>query len=377
MTDPDLLALARRDEKKTIDLIRELVALSSPSTDKVLVDRLVARVAAWLDGQGLSPRLERRPSVGDIVWGEWPGQDGRILVLCHLDTVWPESAAQANPFRIDDGRIYGPGVFDMKGPVALTLRLQEYLRDGTITPRRSVRFLYTTDEETGSFESRALIEEFARESDIALVLEPPLPGGGLKAHRKGSGVYQIEVVGRSAHAGLEPEKGVNAILEMAAQVERLPGLADLRNGTTVTPTLIQGGTGLNVVPDRVSATIDVRFWSADEGARIDAALRALTPVDPNAQVHVSGQIDRPPMIASPKTEELAAQAREIAAKFGVELWAGKAGGGSDGNFTAAQGAPTLDGLGLEGGGAHARDEHVLLSSIAPRLAVLARLIEKL
>ena len=377
MTDSELLDLIRRDEPKTIELIRQLVTLPSPSGEKALVDRLGSQVGDWLGKQGLEPRFERRSSVGDIVWGEWPGREGRILVLCHLDTVWPVFAAEGNPFRVEGDRIYGPGAFDMKGAVAATLKIQELLRQGAIRPRRAVRFVYTTDEEIGSFESRSFIERSARESDVVLVTEPPLPDGRLKSSRKGSGIYRLEALGRSAHAGLEPEKGVNAIEEMALQIARVGRLADRLTGATITPTLIEGGTSMNVVPDRATATLDVRFWTEEEGLRIDRELRALTPIAPEARVIVSGEIDRPPMVPSKKTEDLVARACEIAAGLGIQLGPGEAGGGSDGNFTAAQGVPTLDGLGIEGSGAHARDEYILVSSIAPRLALLARLIELL
>ena len=377
MTDQELLDLIRRDELRTIELIRQLVVLPSPSREKAQVDLLGSQVGDWLGKQGLAPHHERRTSVGDIVWGEWPGLEGQILVLCHLDTVWSASAVQSNPFRIEGDRMYGPGVFDMKGAVAATLKIQELLRQGVLRPRRSVRFVYTTDEETGSFQSRSFIERCARESDLVLVTEPPLPDGGIKTRRKGSGIYTVETLGRSAHAGLEPEKGVNAIVEMASQIARLGRLADPENGSTITPTLIEGGTSMNVVPERATATLDVRFWTEDEGRRMDRELRSLAPIASEARVVVSGEIDRPPMIPSQKTEDLAARARDIATGLGIQLCAGQAGGGSDGYFTAAQGVPTLDGLGLEGGGAHSRDEYVRISSITPRIALLARLVELL
>jgi len=377
--DDAFLSLCVKEHGSLVDLLKTLVALPSPSGSKALVDQVTDFVGTWLGRNSFSPHIEKRTSVGDLVWAEWRPQapEGRILVLCHLDTVWPADAEERNPFRIEEDRIYGPGIFDMKAGVALTLKVQELLSRQMIRPRRAVRFLYTTDEETGGFESRELIEDFARQSDLVLVTEPALPGGGLKTFRKGSGMYEIEVLGRSAHAGLEPEKGVNAIEELARQVTEMKALEDLEQGTTVTFTLVRGGTASNVVPDRACASIDVRFRASQEGDRVDSALKQRRALKQGAQVKVTGCLDRPPMVRSPKTAELFRAAQEIARTLGIELWEGEAGGGSDGNFTAALGIPTLDGLGVEGAGAHTPDEYVLRSSLVPRLALLARLIERL
>jgi len=377
--DTDFLKRCVYAEASLADTLKLLVDLPSPSGDKQLVDSVSRFVTAHLGKSLIPANLIKKDAVGDIVWGEWQPErsEGRILVLCHLDTVWPPQAAERNPFRIDGERIYGPGAFDMKAGVALTLKIQEFLAGGTIRPRRAVRFLYTTDEETGSFESREVIEEFARQSDVVLVTEPALPGGGLKTFRKGSGMYRLKVQGRAAHAGLEPEKGVNAIEEIALQIAEIKCLEDLEKGTTVNFTLIEGGTACNVVPDHASAAIDVRFREAGEGKRVDGALRGRQAITAGAQIVLSGSIDRPPMVRTDKTREVFASAQALAAELGLELWEGEAGGGSDGNFTAALGVPTLDGLGPEGEGAHTWDEYVLRSSLAPRLALLARLIERL
>ena len=353
--------------------------MPSPSGDKGLVDSVGTFVASCLGKNRIPPSVVKKESIGDIVWGEWQPDhtEGRILVLCHLDTVWPPNAAERNPFRIEGDRIYGPGSFDMKAGVALTLKIQEFLAAGILHPRRAIRFLYSTDEEIGSYQSREIIEQFARSSDIVLVTEPALPGGGLKTFRKGSGMYRLSVRGRAAHAGLEPEKGINAIEEIAHQITEIKRLEDLEKGTTVNFTLIEGGTASNVVPELASAAIDVRFREEQEGKRVDSALRERRPVTSGAKIELGGSIDRPPMVRTEKTARVFASAREIAAGLGLELWEGEAGGGSDGNFTAALGVPTLDGLGPEGNGAHTRDEYVLRSSLGPRLALLARLIERL
>ncbi len=379
MIDSDFLELCISAEASLVDLLQTLVNMPSPSSEKRLVDSVSQFVAAALSRNLLPATVIKRESVGDIAWGEWRPEhpEGQILLLSHVDTVWPADTADRNPFRIDGDKIYGPGVFDMKASLALTLKIQEFLAAGVIRPRRAVRFLYTTDEETGSYESREIVEEFARQSDIVLVPEPALPGGGLKTSRKGSGMYRLEVRGRAAHAGLEPEKGINAIEEIARQITEIKRLEDRAKGTTVTFTLIEGGTACNVVPDHASASIDVRFRDEGDGKRVDSALRLREPATAGARVDVSGSIDRPPMSRTQKTREVFASACGIARDLGIDLWEGEAGGGSDGNFTAALGVPTLDGLGVQGEGAHTWDEHVLRSSLAPRLALLARLIERL
>jgi glutamate carboxypeptidase len=377
--DSDFLELCVRAEASLVDLLETLVKMPSPSSEKHLVDSASRFIAAGLSKNLVPAAVIQRKSVGDIVWGEWHPEhsEGRILVLCHLDTVWPADAAERNPFRIEADKIYGPGVLDMKASVALTLRVQELLAAGVIQPRRAIRFLYTTDEEIGSYESREVIEEFARKSDIVLVTEPALPHGGLKTSRKGSGMYRLEIRGRAAHAGLEPEKGINAIEEMALQVAEIKRLEDRAKGTNLNFTLVEGGTACNVVPDQAVASIDVRFREESEGRRVERALQDRQALTPGAQVEVSGSIDRPPMTRTEKTRELFSLAREIARDLGIDLWEGEAGGGSDGNFTAALDVPTLDGLGVQGEGAHTWDECVLRSSLAPRLGLLARLIEKL
>ncbi|MFB3903244.1 MAG: M20 family metallopeptidase [Acidobacteriota bacterium] len=378
--DRDFLELCSRAEASLLELLDRLVNLPSPSGDKQLVDAVSRLVAAGLRQNQIPATVIPKESVGDIVWGEWRPEraaEGRILVLCHLDTVWPADASGRNPFRVDGERIYGPGVFDMKAGVALTLKVQEFLSGGVIRPCRTVRFLYTTDEEIGSYESRQIIEEFAGQSDIVLVTEPPLPGGGLKTFRKGSGMYRVDVTGRASHAGLEPEKGINAIEELALQIAEIKGLEDRAKGTTLTFTLIEGGTACNVVPDHASASIDVRFREETEGKRVDQGLRRRHARTRGARTEVLGSIDRPVMAPTARTREVSASARNIARELGLDLWEGEAGGGSDGNFTAALGVPTLDGLGVEGEGAHTWDEHVLRRSVVPRLALLARLIERL
>ncbi len=402
----DLLARVRADRDPLLKTLEKLVLLESPSSSKTLVDDLGRIVSENLAQCGVQATTERRSSVGDIVWGEWPAEitrqgdkergrqgdretrregdkeqggpsQGRILVLCHLDTVHPAGSLERNPIRRDAGRLYGPGVCDMKASVAATMFVQRYLQQGAIRPGKAVRFLYTTDEEIGSFESRQIIEAFARDSDIALVLEPPLAGGELKLSRKGSGVFRIRVRGRASHAGAAPEKGINAILELSGQICRIQELENRGAGTTVSVTLVHGGTAENVIPESAEATIDVRFLTIEEGARVESALRMLSPTIAGAQIGVEGQLDRPPMEHGPRARELFERARQVASEIGLDLQGGSSGGGSDGSFTAAQGVPTLDGLGVEGGGAHSPDEYILIDSLSTRTALLALLLERL
>jgi glutamate carboxypeptidase len=378
VTNQQLTEEIERDRGDFLEILRDLVELESPSTDKKLVDRLGSLVADRLARNGLTPQFERMSEVGDVVWAEWGrGSEGRILVLCHLDTVWEEGTLARNPFRIESGRACGPGIFDMKAGVAATLKIQEYIARGWLLPKRRIRFLYTTDEETGSLFSRSLIEEFARQADLVLLPEPPLPGGVLKTFRKGSGAYVVRAIGKAAHAGVNPGEGVNAVEEIALQIPKIHHLSDPDAGTGVIVTTVHGGQRENVIPDRAQAGVDVRFETIAEGERVDAGIRRLVPVLQGARLEIEGLIDRPPMIQTDASRRLFEQARSIASGLGIDLREGRTGGGSDGSFSAALGIPTLDGLGLPGAGAHAPDEHIEVDAIPSRLALLARLLERL
>ena len=378
VSEPDLIEKIQAETDQIIELLRNLVELESPSHRKDLVDQVGALIVEHMGAQGLTPQVVPRKEVGDVVWGEWGEQEeGRILVLCHLDTVWKEGSLVRNPFRVEDGRIYGPGVFDMKAGVAATLKVQEYLARGWICPRRKVRFLYTTDEELTSTHSREFIEDFARESDLVLITEPPLPGGDLKTSRKGVGRYVVKVHGKSAHSGLDPEKGINAVEELAEQIGGIHSLSAPAQGTTVTVTMVRGGHALNAIAEYAEATVDTRFRTLEEGDRVDGEIRHLQSHVPGTRLEIEGSIDRPPMVKTPRSEELLQSAQEIASELGFELGEGESGGGSDGNITAALGIATLDGLGIPGDGAHAWHEHIEMSALAPRIALLARLIERL
>jgi len=363
----------RRDEMTR--LIAELAAIESPSDDLPALARMVGRLHDLFDRFGAVERFTDG-GAGEHFLVRVPGRtDERpALALCHYDTVWPIGSIERYPVRMGDGELRGPGVFDMKGGIVCLLYALQAL-DGR--PRRPLWVLFTADEETGSHTSRPLIERLAGDCAHVLVYESPLPRGALKTARKGVGRYDIRITGRAAHAGVEPEKGISAILEAAHQVIAVHALNDPGRGTTVNAGVLHGGTRPNVVAAQAEIAVDVRVARADEAARIDAALHGLQPVLSGARIEVVGGLNRPPMERIPATAALFERARAIAASMGVDLGEGATGGGSDGNFTAALGLGTLDGLGPEGGGAHAADEHVLIESLPRRAALSAGLLAEL
>jgi glutamate carboxypeptidase len=348
--------------------LRALVEIESPSDDVAATERCLD-VAAQL-GEAALGRPPRRLEAGDRRHLLWPADPVRVLVLGHLDTVWPIGTLDGWPFSVDGDRATGPGVFDMKaGVVQVFAALAGLDADG-------VAVLLTSDEEIGSTASRLLIETVATGARAALVAEPSA-GGALKAERKGIGLYRVDVHGRAAHAGLDPERGVNALLEAARIALALADLADPAAGTTVTPSRLRAGTTVNTVPASATLEVDVRVATAAEQDRVDAAVRALTPVADGARIEVSGGPNRPPLPAE-ASRELVELAAGLAVDAGIDLPPAVAvGGGSDGNLTAALGVPTLDGLGAVGGNAHAEGEWVHLPSMAPRARLLRMLVEHL
>src|SRR6185503_680075 len=301
----------------------------------------------------------------------------QILLLGHIDTVWPVGQLDRMPLTQSSGRLHGPGVFDMKAGIAIgMLATRALLETGAPIAHRIV-MLWTTDEEIGSASSRAAIEEEARRSDAVLVLEPSLPGGAVKTSRKGCGGYRLAVRGVAAHAGIEPQKGASAVHELAHQILRVNGLQDLARGISVNVVQVAGGLRSNVIPDEAHAVVDVRVPTAAAAAEVDAAFRALRPVDERTAIEARGGFDRPPLERSDKVARLYGEARDVARELGQELGEGGTGGGSDGNFTAALGVPTLDGLGAVGDGAHALHEHVEIAALADRAALIAGLVTRI
>jgi len=372
----DLPGTCEKHLPEARSLLKQLVTLESPSTDKSAVDRCSAFVETAFRDLGLDTRRVPIEFAGDHLIADWHSRGagtGQILVLMHLDTVWPLGTLERMPIRKDEGRLYGPGTYDMKASVAIAWLAIRALLDLDRTPFRSIHLLFTSDEETGSESSVDLIQTEAKQSDLVLVMEPALPNGELKTARKGVGAFNLTAHGRSSHAGGNHEKGVNAIEELAHHVLALQKLTDYARGTTVNVGVISGGTRSNVVPDRAEMQVDFRVETMGEAERIAQTFQSLQPVLPQARLEVSGGLNRPPMERDATMIATFEQAQRIAAGMGMELKEGSTGGGSDGNFTAALGIPTLDGLGPLGDGAHALHEHIVIESVAQRAALLAAL----
>jgi glutamate carboxypeptidase len=370
----DLLGFCVAQREALRATIETLVRLESPTTDKEAVDRCGATIAQML--REMDASVTRIPQVdrGDHIRAEFAGGPKQVLLLGHFDTVWDVGQIDRMPLRIDEGRLYGPGVYDMKASIAIAmLAVRAVMSDG---PAPRIVMLWTTDEEVGSGTSRALIEAEARASDAVLVVEPCLPGGAVKTQRKGCGEFTLTVRGVSAHAGIDPRKGASAIHELAHQIVALESLRDLDRGVSVNVGVVSGGTRGNVVAEEAKAVVDVRVPRQEDASRIEAALHGLQPRNRAVRMEVEGGFDRPPLERTPGVARLYEQARVAAAELGKELNEGATGGGSDGNFTAALGVPTLDGLGPDGDGAHALHEHVLLADLPWRAAFLATLMQR-
>jgi glutamate carboxypeptidase len=372
---------ARRDA--IVSTIRELVEIESPSDDKTAVDRLSEVVAQQFAALGGSLRIHRANDFGNHLQVDFAGSSGAkpVLLLGHYDTVYSMGTLAKMPCRIEGDKLTGPGVLDMKSGIALMLSAIAALRDwhasnGKSDLPRPVSVLLVSDEEVGSDSSRAITESLAKKAAAVLVLEPSYGfDGAVKTARKGVGDYTITVTGRSSHAGLDFQKGVNAILELARQIEKVSRFTNLKKGLTVNVGIVSGGSRTNVVPAEATAQVDVRIARMKDAAGIDKKMRGLRPLNRKCKLEISGGINRPPMERTEGVAALYAQAVEIARNLGWKLGEAAVGGGSDGNFTAGMGIPTLDGLGGVGDGAHAVHEHILISELPRRAALLAGLIE--
>jgi glutamate carboxypeptidase len=348
-----------------IELLRELVELESPTGEIEPLQKLGRRLAEELEGLGAAVSFH-----GLHLRAELDGDADPLLLLAHFDTVWPLGTLERMPFRVDGDRAWGPGAYDMKaGIVTIFAALRGAGRD-----RRAARVFIGADEEGGSLESRTLIARAADGVAAALVLEPCLPGGGIKIQRKGLGKFHVIVRGIPAHAGTNPGEGASAIDELARQVLRLHGLSDEERGIHVNVGVVEGGTRGNVIAERAEAAVDVRIVHAEDAPELERRIRGLQPELEGTEIEVYGGYTRPPLEPSERTGQLVAKAQEHARALGFELAVGGSGGGSDGNLVGALGVPVLDGLGPDGGGAHALDEHVLLPSLPQRIALLQRLL---
>ena len=351
--------------------------MESPTDDKAAVDRCGAELATRLRGLGGKVKSLQASTAGDHLRAEFGHGDRQVLLLGHFDTVWPVGQLSRMPLTREGDRLRGPGVLDMKAGVAIGMLATRALFAVAPPQHTRVVMMWTSDEETGSRTSRALLETEARQSEAVLVLEPSLPGGVLKTSRKGCGQYEIVVHGEAAHAGVDPGKGVSAIRELARQILAVETLQDLTRGISVNVGIISGGARPNVVAPEARAIVDVRAPSQADADRVDTAIRALTPQIAGARLAVSGGFDRPPMERTAGVARLYALARQVASELGQTIEEGATGGGSDGNFCAALGVPTLDGLGAVGDGAHALSEHVQVSTLTTRTALVAGLLSRL
>jgi glutamate carboxypeptidase len=366
----------RRDQM--VQNIHQLVEIESPSDNKDAVDQLGTLLAGRFEGLGGHAKFHRVQKFGDHLQVDFAGT-GRakpVLLLGHLDTVYPLGTLATMPCRVADGRLWGPGAFDMKSGIALMLHAIEALRawHEDVLPR-PVTVLLVSDEEIGSDTSRRITENLARKSAAVLVLEPSHgPKGAVKTARKGIGEYVLKVTGKAAHSGLDFEKGQSAIAELARQIVAIQKLIDLKRGLTLNIGTVQGGTRVNVIPAEASAVLDVRVARQQDAAGIDRKLRSLKPFNRKCKLEISGGMNRPPMERTSSVAALYKKAAELAKQMGWKLKEAAVGGGSDGNFTAGLGIPTLDGLGGVGEGAHATHESILISELPKRAALLAELI---
>lgn len=361
--------------------IRSLVETESPSGDEAgsrAVVSLLADAARMIESVSEIKRVDVPDFGQHLVIQAFAQQrsEGQILVVGHTDTVHARGSVAARPWRSEAGKIHGPGIFDMKANCGLILAVLRAMTELKIVPRCAITIALTCDEEVGSFSGWPLLEETAKSADTryAFVMEPPASGGRVKTGRKGTGIFAMKVEGKAAHAGLEPEKGASAILELARQTERLHAVNGAGSGITLNVGVVRGGTRSNVVAAEAEAEIDVRFSTEAESREIERLLGSVTPIDERTKVFVSGGINRPPLERTPAVIDLFEKARAIAAQVDFELGEAQVGGASDGNFLAALGIPVLDGLGISGDGAHAVHEHIEADDIARRGALIGGLL---
>jgi glutamate carboxypeptidase len=375
MAMADVVKRVSADEQRLLRRLRELVEVESPSEDKAAVDRAGALVSAWVAEMGGEILRHPQQGFGDVLELRFgptsKSPRGRVLLLGHLDTVWPMGTLAKMPWKEDAGKIFGPGVVDMKAGVVMALEALMAVK--ALGAERPVTLLLNSDEEVGSPISRAITEKIAQECSAVFVLEPAQELA-YKTARKGVGNYELKVQGVAAHSGVDFERGHSAVLEMARLVQTIARFTDLSQGLTVNPGVITGGTRSNVIAAECTAEVDVRIAKADDAARVEKLFRGLEVTDKACRLTVTGGINRPPMERKAGTEALFHLARKLAEEMGFVLDEASTGGGSDGNFTAALGVPTLDGMGAVGAGAHAAHEHVVKAHLVERTALLAGMI---
>ncbi|HLT21108.1 MAG TPA: M20 family metallopeptidase [Thermomicrobiales bacterium] len=378
MADARIPEMAQQRYQDTLDLLKQIVELESPSNEKQAVDKLVDFLQGELERRDAEVERVAQAETGDLLIARWPGDDREpLFVMTHIDTVWPVGTLERLPWKVEGDVARGPGIYDMKASVAMMLTAIDILKDLGHTGRPIV-WLINTDEEIGSPGSREYIERYAKESAYVLCLEPPVPpDDALKTERKGVGMFNMKVRGRAAHAGADHQNGISAIEELARQIQWLHSLTDYDKGTTVNVGVISGGTKRNVVAAEAEALIDLRVTTMAEAERMVPLIKSAKAQLEGATVEIHGDLNRPPMERSPHVLAAFERAQEIARTIGQEVVESSTGGGSDGNFTAALGVPTIDGLGCPGDGAHAETEHIQLPKVAPRTALITALLADL
>lgn len=373
-----LLSRARERASALEGLLRELVEIESPSNDPAAVRACGERVVREAARMGLQAELTPVEGAGPIVTGRSPAAaagERPVMLLGHVDTVWPVGTLAARPIRIEGDRFYGPGCYDMKAGLVVALGAAGLLHEAGALP--PVTLFFTPLEEVDGSPYRERMEREMRASRAVLDFEPAWPGGAVKTARKGSGSYVLTAHGKASHAGADLSKGANAILEIARQIEQLSALTDTAGGTSCNVGVVHGGLRSNVVPDRCQVELDVRFVRQEDGERLDAAVRDRRPTVPGVRLELEGGLHYPPLERTPQVLEVYEAARAVAAEMGFELAEVSTGGASEVSFAGALGLPALDGLGADGDGAHALDEHVLLSSLPGRVALTAGLLQRL
>lgn len=366
-----ILGYLKESQEEMVSLLARLTNIDSPSTSKNDLDRFSDELSRVWREAGATVEVLVQPDNGNHLRVEWGAGDEQILMLAHMDTVWDPGEAARRPFRVENGKAYGPGACDMKGGIVEAVFAMKAFQAIGVRPGKRVVILHNSDEEIGSPSSRAIIEEEARKSEAVLVLEPSAEGGALKTWRKGVGMFQVTIKGRAAHAGSSYDKGASAVQEAAHQVLYLHSLTDLKEGTTVNVGVLHAGTRPNVVAEQALLHVDLRVKTTDAANWVIPKILGLQPKDPGVSITVKGSLNRPPMERNAKNLALFQLARAVGLEMGLHLTESGTGGGSDGNLTSALGIPTLDGLGPVGDEAHSPGEYLLLSSLPERAAVVA------
>ena len=373
-----VLSYFERNKERMVEVLQELVGLESPGMHKPSCDKLAIFLWDQFTSSGIKATILEQQRVGNFLRVEFGQGEEQLLILCHLDTVWPLGEVKRRPFRRQGEKLYGPGAYDMKGGICLALFSLRAVKELGLGLNKRVIILITSDEEIGSHLSRPLIEAEAKASIAVLCLEPALPGGKLKTTRKGVGCFTIKIKGRGAHAGGDYQRGVSAVEELAHHILRIHKLSAPNSGLILNVGRVEGGTLSNVVAATSEAEVDLRFIDPADGEKVAHYFYNLRPILPGISLEVSGGINRPPLLPTPQNQSLFKRTQEIALrKLNLKLEEGMSGGASDANFTSALGVPTLDGLGTDGDGAHSVDEFVLLPSLIERGALLTELLVNL